>query len=259
MPKQAKINVTNDSTAFNNSKKPINNNRHLKRTRKHEKINQNIDRVESTDGVIPENLLIPKPFTPLKKGFSITSIEDQPIPEIFKTKTRKMQQQMQVRGYSEASEDEIIEIERYLYKKNKSYLLSFEAASEQLTFEPAELTNTLFTSGQFIGAAVGGTFIDDRWTGLTRLYELPDYGVVKLDEDDYDSTEGGIQFTEELINEEINGYAAIYTVQVSSSDKALTKITWVTENREYSLSMVKNAAKNDELKQDFIDLAHAIH
>ena len=66
------------------------------------------------------------------------------------------------------------------------------------------------------------------------------------------------KLTKELINEDINGNAAIYTVQVSSTDKALTKITWVTESKEYSLSMNKNASKDEKLKENFINLARSL-
>ena len=82
--------------------------------------------------------------------------------------------------------------------------------------------------------------------------------IVKLDEDDYVTAKSGIQFAEELINTEVNGNPAIYTVEVSASDKALTKLSWATGNKEFNLSVDQNAAKNSEIKDKLLEIAHSL-
>jgi hypothetical protein len=79
-----------------------------------------------------------------------------------------------------------------------------------------------------------------------------------LDESDYVTAKSGIQLAKELINTEVNGNPAIYTVQESASNKALTDIYWVTNNKEYSLSVDQNAAKINGLKDSLLGLANSI-
>lgn len=207
---------------------------------------------------IPEEPSPPKEFSSIKEGVSIVSFEDQPIPDVFKTMTRRVQQQMEEQGYTEASEDDVSHISNYLSPKSQKYLQSYEEAADSLISEPIDTDGTPFDGKKMIGAMSGGAEKDGKWTGLTRLFEFEDFGVVKLDEDDHIAAGSSLQLTKELINEDINGNAAIYTVQVSSTDKALTKITWVTESKEYSLSMNKNASKDEKLKENFINLARSL-
>jgi hypothetical protein len=225
---------------------------------KHEHFKSDNKEQMTDDFSIPEELPFPNEFSSMKEGVSIVSFEDQPIPDEFKTATRRVQQQMEEQGYTDASEDDVNHVSNYLSPQSQKYLQSHEEAADSFISETIDIEGTPFDGKKMIGAMGGGVEKDGQWTGLTRLYEFEDLGVVKLDEDDHIAAGSRIQLTKELINENINGNPAIYTVQVSSSDKALTKITWATESKKYSLSMNKNASKDEILKEDFIDLARSL-
>ncbi len=67
-----------------------------------------------------------------------------------------------------------------------------------------------------------------------------------------------VLLSEEAINEYVNGNPAMYTVQVSERGQSLTSISWVTDDRQYTVSMNKNASEDEKLKEDFINLARSL-
>lgn len=210
------------------------------------------------DSSIPERPHLPKKFRLIKEGASIVSLKDQPIPDELRAEARRFQQQMEDRGYVEVSEDEVNEISNYLLPRSQKYMQSYEEAADSLVSEPIDIGETPFDAAKMIGAMTGGVLKDGEWTALTRVFEFEDFGLVKLDDSDYIAAGSGIQLTKESINESVNGNAAIYTVQVSPSGKALTEIIWVTNSKNYSLSMEKNASTDEKLKEDFLNLARSL-
>lgn len=201
----------------------------------------------------------PDEFKSLGSGVNIVSIEEQPIPEVYKEQTRKLKQDMDDHGYGDASENEVTEIERYLSPENKNQLKPLSNVIDKITFKPADLdTIPSFKEGKLLGSIEHGAYVDGKWTGLTRLYEIPDLGTIKVSENNYVAANGGIQLAKELINMDVNGFPAEYTVQESASGKALTNILWVTPNTEYNLSINQNAAKIEGMRDSLFDLANSI-
>lgn len=210
-----------------------------------------------TDDVVvsEEPLPFPKELALMEEGLSIVSYEDQSIPGLFKTITRRIQQEMDEQGYTLASENDVYNIDLAI---SSPYLISHEKAVDNFISEPASIEGTPFEDKKIIGGTIGGVNIDGKWTGLTRLFEFEDLGVVELEEDDYITARSSIQFTKELINQDINGNPAVYLVKVSESGKSITTITWITDSKKYSLSMNKNASQDENLKDDFINLARSL-
>ncbi len=197
---------------------------------------------------------LPEEFRSMKKGVSIVSIEDHPIPQEFKDSAKRFRQQMEERGYADASENDVNVISAELSERNSKYLISPEEAAAVLVSEPIDLEGTLFEDKKIIGAVTGGAFVDGKWTDIARLFEFEEFGVVQLQEDE----SLAILLSEEAINEDVNGNPAMYTVQVSESGQSLTSISWVTDDKQYTVSMNKNASEDEKLKEDFINLARSL-
>ncbi|TXL03618.1 hypothetical protein BMR07_14755, partial [Methylococcaceae bacterium CS1] len=131
-------------------------------------------------------------------------------------------------------------------------------AANQLVKEPANLEGTPFDDGELLGANLGGSNHDGKWTDISRFYKFDDLGVVKLKEVDFITSRGRIQVTEELINEDVNGIPATYLVNVSNSGAAVSLVFWATDSKEYTLYAEKNGAKDEGVKQRLLELARSI-
>ncbi|GFO76168.1 hypothetical protein BPLS_P3800 [Bathymodiolus platifrons methanotrophic gill symbiont] len=161
-------------------------------------------------------------FDTMEEGVSIVSYEDQPIPQLFKDMTKKAIEEIAERGYASAEEADVRYISPVLEPRLKHLMLSYDEAANKLVTEPANLEGTPFNDGELLGAHTGGSYRDGKWTDISRYYKFDDLGVVELSENDYLTSGGRMQMTQELINEDVNGRPAIYRVNVSNSGAALT-------------------------------------
>lgn len=202
---------------------------------------------------------IPEELKSIKQGVEVVSLDNMPIPEEYKEMTRKFKREMDAQGYAVVSENEATDIERHLSDEYKNRLKPVAELVKTSTFEFADLDGIpAFKEGKFLGADQNGAYVDGKWTGLTRLYKITGLGTVKLDESDFLTGKPGVQMDKDLVNADVNGHIASYTVGESASGKAFTNITWITKTKEYNLSVDQNAAKIDGLKDNLLDLAHSI-
>lgn len=67
---------------------------------------------------------------------------------------------------------------------------------------------------------------------------------------------GGLMMIKEAINEDVNGYPAILRVRKGLSKKAVSELTWATDQKIYTLST--NSALQGKNLASFIDLARKL-
>lgn len=191
-------------------------------------------------------------------GLSIKSIDSMEVPDLIKNISKKQLIEMTGRGYADAQEEEVVVLERYALEDNQKHIKTMAEVIPKLTMQPSELRGTKFDLGVFKGALTSGGHTDNGWTGITRLYQLPQLGLVKLDELDYISSGSGIVVAKEFINEDINGSIAIYLVKQSLSGKSISELTWFTENKMFILSVTGNINRDDNKYELIVELAEGI-
>ncbi len=227
-------------------------------TSKKPKAHKKRDDHNHDEALAPDDPLASPSFETMEEGVSIVSYKDQPIPQLFKDMTKKAVEEIAERGYASAEESDVRVVNHVLEPRFKHLLLSYEDAANQLVKEPVNLEYTPFNDGELLGAHIGGSNHDGKWTDISRFYKFDDLGIVELSEDDYVTKGSRIQVTEELINEDVNGMPATYRVNVSNSGAALTLIAWDTDSKSYELDVEKNGAKDDSVKQRLLELARSI-
>lgn len=196
---------------------------------------------------------------PKPKGLVIESLENQPVPEHLKEMARNEYKQMREQGFADAPEEAVAELDRYLLPKNKERLKTMDELRQVLLIQPADLTGTPFAAAEFIGGVTMGVAVEDKWTGIARLFKVRSLGIIKLEEWDFTATDGGIIFAKEFINEDINGIPAILVAKESLSGKTMTEVTWVTDKKVYTLTSSHKLLRNDKKRDEFLALARSLY
>ncbi|GFO72830.1 hypothetical protein BJAS_P4340 [Bathymodiolus japonicus methanotrophic gill symbiont] len=193
-----------------------------------------------------------------EEDVSFAPMEDFPIPDYVKKETELSIRQMKERGYVDMTENSITPIRDEMTPKSKKFEKTHEEAVKLLTVEPTNLDETPFEGKKVVSRQVSGLYDEGKWTTLTRVYEFDNLSLVQLSEDDYHTGGGKVVFTEEAVNENINGNPAIYEVGISPSGKATTSLVWTTDSKYYELTLEKNASSSKEMKEEFLNLARSV-
>lgn len=165
---------------------------------------------------------------------------------------------MKSKGYVDATEDSVSYLDRAKEDKDKKLKPMTEVAPK-LKVNPANLGSSPLGQAVLLGAtASGGLPIEgEGWTGLDRIFVVPKFGLVGLNEVDYIASQGGMVFIQEAINQDVNGFPAILSVKQSRSNKGFTELTWATDKKIYTLS-TNRALKDQKSVDEFLTLARSI-
>jgi len=209
---------------------------------------------QAASDVAPEAIGEHPPTVP---GIVVKALDEQPVPDMLKNMARKEIAQMAERGYVDAPDDAIGYIEKAQQNVGAA-LKPWPETQGKLKMKPASIQGKEFESAgmRLLGAATSGTLTPEGWTGLTRLFVARGIGVVMLEEIDYVAAGGGLMMIKEAINEDINGRPAILRVKKGQGGKALTELTWATDNKIYTLST--NSAVQGNPRTAFLDLARQL-
>lgn len=203
-------------------------------------------------GGVPGGVMEPAVST----GITILPLDQQPVPDVLKNQARLEMGQMKSRGYVDATEDAVSYLDRAKADKDKRLKPMTEVAPK-LKINPANLGSSTLGQAVLLGATASGGHTEAGWTGLNRIFVVPRFGLVGLDEVDYIASQGGAAFIKEAINQNVNGFPAILSVKQSRSNKGLTELTWATDQKIYTLS-TNRALKNQKSIDEFLALAHSI-
>ena len=190
-------------------------------------------------------------------GITILPLEQHPVPDLLRTQARLEFTQMKERGYVDATEDAVSFLDKAKEDKDKRLKTMVEVAPK-LKVSPADMRASPLGQATLLGATESGGYTEEGWTGLDRLFVVPKFGLVGLNEVDYVASQGGIAFIKEAINQDVNGYPAILSVKQSRGNKGLTELTWATDRKIYSLS-TNRALKNKQSIDSFMELARSIY
>jgi hypothetical protein len=189
-------------------------------------------------------------------GITILPLDQHPVPDVLKNQAKLELTQMKSRGYVDATEDSVSYLDKAKEDKDKR-LKSMTEVAPKLKVSPTNLGSSALGQAVLLGATASGGHTEKGWTGLNRLFVVPKFGLVGLDEVDYIASQGGMAFIKEAINQDVNGFPAILSVKQSRSNKGLTELTWATHQKIYTLS-TNRALKNQKDIDEFMALARSI-
>jgi hypothetical protein len=114
---------------------------------------------------------------------------------------------------------------------------SLEAARTHLRYEPVAVTGTVLDGAVLLDVATGGEVRDGRWSGVTRTWDVPALGRVRLDESEFRETGGSITLIREWLNAKVAGFPATVKSMRRAGGKRLVSVAWVTESTAYRLDL----------------------
>lgn len=179
------------------------------------------------------------------KGVRFYSINDLPLG--IREEEAKTHRNFVAKGYVEMPDEQV------------SWLDAMPKAAKPLSDQKgqvkvklADLEKTPFHSLRFLGAVREGPP-----RSLSRVFLFPNGAVVLLREWDYLAEGGGIMIPKERINEQVNGTPAVLGIAQAPGGKAISELSWVTENKSYSLIVAGNVRRNGQYKK-VMELANSI-
>ncbi len=192
----------------------------------------------------------------VSKGITILPLDQQPVPDVLKNQAKLALEQMKYQGYVDATEDAVSYLDGAKEDKDKRLKPMAEVAPK-LKVSPANLGSSPLGQAVLLGAVASGGHTEEGWTGLNRIFVVPKLGLVGLDEVDYIASQGGAAFIKEAINQDVNGFPAMLSVQKSRSNKGMTELTWATKQKIYTLS-INRALKTQKSIDEFLAIARSI-
>lgn len=188
------------------------------------------------------------------KTFKVESLEGVlkkiGLPREVEDRARKDQEDESKKGYKEVSEEEVQELKRALTR-----VRPINTVFNVLTFEPASTEHTPFEQLKLEGAYHSGANVGEKWTTVSRVFTMPDGAIVEITEDDLLNSRRMAIYT--YVNENINGFPAVFVAIQAPSGKALSLLSWTTQKKYYDLKMEGNVINNGQ-KEFFLGLARSI-
>ncbi|MDH5231296.1 MAG: hypothetical protein OEZ58_20135 [Gammaproteobacteria bacterium] len=116
----------------------------------------------------------------------------------------------------------------------------------------------IFRKMELIGSiAKGPTKEKNSWTQISRYYYLSNGSILMFSEFDYVAAKISTAFPEELVNQKINDSPAMLITLKSTNGKYVSKLTWFTVDKLYSLHITDRAIGDGVTKQ-LVALAQGI-
>lgn len=217
---------------------------------------------------ITVNVIFPRPpksiaieeeapnYPEIEGTFKIDTIENMlkmlQLPEEALELNRKIDEDLARKGYIEVSEEEVQRLKGF-----EAVFRPMDQVYSLLAFEPVSLENTPFARFNPGGGLPSGTNLGEKWTAVTRIFTMPNGAIIQLIESDLITSGGYSIYAKEAINENINGFPAVFIVEQAASGNAITSIVWTTTTKNYTLEMEGNVKKNGQYKH-FLNLAKSI-
>ncbi|MDP3671357.1 MAG: hypothetical protein Q8R69_16905 [Telluria sp.] len=193
------------------------------------------------------------PTDPLKIGAGIKFDSVEQLPPGLKEYAKKQHAEMRSKGYIDASDPEVTSLKNF--PKLVRPLSSMES---NLKMKLSSFDAKLFDNLKFEGIVPEGPTPTGPWTSVSRIYTMPNGGIIRIFEWDYVADGGGVNFQQEMVNELINGrYQAILAIKKSAKGNASSTLTWATERKYYTLSMTGHVRGNGMYNR-FMALANSI-
>lgn len=191
------------------------------------------------------------------------SITDKlPSEEKLENRIKNDLKQIRETGVITVNNDEVVD--QFTIDAYKKFMVPISDALPNLTFVPStinygkEQKEKLELKGVVLKREITTGEMKGKWAGIEKFFIWENQSIVSLEEIDYPSTGGNISFQKSFINESVNGNPAIFIVKKSSKGNTLSKLSWFTQDRLFTISMsghVRGIGRANKL----VELAESIY
>lgn len=108
---------------------------------------------------------------------------------------------------------------------------------DDLLVEPVDLGSSELSAANLLEVRFGGSHVRGKWTGLGRSFDVPELGVVILNETDHAAGKESVTMIKEWVNIEVNGQPGTARTARDASGRTLVTIGWANERKLYSLQL----------------------
>jgi hypothetical protein len=114
---------------------------------------------------------------------------------------------------------------------------SLQSLRAHLHADPISLGGSLLAGAPLLDAGTAGGLVHGHWTGAERYFDVPELGIVMLEEQNMALVNGSIGMIEEWINADVNGRPAVSTTKRSPTGRTLVSVAWNTHEASYVLRL----------------------
>lgn len=194
-------------------------------------------------------------------SYKIESLDDQPIPRLFKDAARKQFEDMTTRGHFEVDENEVVDVDELLSNELARRKSSNDRARAATIYR---ISPSIPIGGSAHDATVllegpSGTQVDGGWTGINRVFNVTGLGKVYVEEFDYILSNGSGGLIKEFINADINGNPAIYLVKTTRGGKWSSELAWMTDNKRFFVIVSRQIKMGSPQYQTLLEFARSLN
>lgn len=130
---------------------------------------------------------------------------------------------------------------------------------DDLRVTPIGLGTSELSSATLMEIRLGGNHLDGKWTGVSRTFEVPDLGLVVLEENDHAASKDSVTVIQEWVNTDVNGYEGTVKTARDRSGRSLVRVGWANQRKLYSLELQPNRPEAIERNQArLLDIARKL-
>lgn len=179
-------------------------------------------------------------------------------------------EQQRSRGFYSSGTDDLVDIRAAMgaVKTERSYIprhdrafRSLSEVSKDILVKPVDLGPSALSAATLLEVRLGGSYVRGRWTGLARSFEVPELGVVILNETDHAAGRESVSMIKEWINIDVNDQPGTSKTARSSTGRTIVTVGWANQRKLYSLqlqplrpdAMAENEAKLQEIARQLVE------
>ncbi|MGF6711733.1 hypothetical protein QFZ41_002697 [Luteibacter sp. W1I16] len=159
---------------------------------------------------------------------------------------RKQIDQQRSRGFYLAEAGEVVDVrarmkaaatERGKLPRHDKAFRSLKDVRKDLLVNPAELGTSELSSATLMEVRLGGSYVNGKWTGVARTFEVPGLGLIVLNETDHAAGKESVTLIQEWMNIDVNGQSGTAKTARDASGRTLVTVGWVNERKIYSMRL----------------------
>jgi hypothetical protein len=195
------------------------------------------------------------PFPRAPSGFSLRSIDEQALPPAMKEDILARARLLREHKVISISDDRLpdfagLEAEH----RTRGRALDQVIANKTLAFSPADITATSLQGKAVAEALPHGVYTNGAWTGVSRVFHHPDLRYVVLEETNLAVAGGGVAFSREMINADVNSAPATL-MRRQGADRSETSLSWYAGGVLY---LLRTPPIDDKAGAALLDIARHI-
>lgn len=159
---------------------------------------------------------------------------------------RKQIEQQRSRGFYSAEAGEVVDVrgrmkaaatERGKIPRHDRAFRSLKDVRKDLLVNPVALGTSELSSATLTEVRLGGSYVNGKWTGLARTFEVLDFGLIVLNETDHAAGKESVTLIQEWMNIDVNGQSGTAKTARDVSGRTLVTVGWVNERKIYSMRL----------------------